>query len=476
MQLVLLSTYPPRRCGLATFSADLLAGLRASVPDWRVDVCAIDRSVAGGDGATARPRYGPEVTVRLEQDDRADYRRAARAVVASGADLVVIQHEFGIFGGPNGCYLLEFTDELAAHGIPYAITLHTVLAAPTVGQAGVLARLCRGAAQVTVFTGTAREVAIASGVVDPDRLAVVPHGVPPVLVRPAETRPAETRLAGVQAAGIRPAVAEALAAVAGYRVLSTFGLIRPGKGLETVIEALPEVVSRHPDVRYLVAGATHPEVVRRSGESYRTGLAELAGRLGVAGHVRFVDSFLTEPELAALLHRSELHLTPYRTPEQTCSGVLTFALAAGCAVVSTSYRYAVDLVTPPDAPPRGVLVPFDDPAAFAAAVGDLLADPVRLAATRAAARQAGAELSWPVVGRRFAAVFSAAAVFSDATAFSDAAPPDRALTRVRSAVRIRTARLLERVADVRVATTVTAGGEPAWPGSQPPPVPASPAP
>jgi glycosyltransferase involved in cell wall biosynthesis len=443
MHLVLVSTYPPRRCGLATFAADLRTALRAAAPRWRVDVCAID-----WDGSA----YGPAVTRVLAQDHRDGYRPAARAVAASGADLVVIQHEFGIFGGPHGAYLLDFTDELTRLGVPYAVTLHTVLSAPPAGPAAVLAALLGGAALATVFTGSARTIATRSGVVDPGRVVVVPHGVPARLGRPVA--PAE----------LGPAVAAALAAVAGNRVLSTFGLLRPGKGLETVIAALPEVVSRHPDVRYLIAGATHPEVVRTSGESYRTGLVGLARELGVAEQVRFVDTFLSEPELAALLDRTLVHLTPYRSVEQTCSGVLTFALAAGCAVVSTSYRYAIDLVTPPDGPPRGALVPFDDPAAFATAVGDLLADPLRLAAARAAARQVGTELTWPAVGRRFA------------TVFTDAVTASRAASRVRSAARMRTARLHDRVGELRVPNPLTAGGEPAWSDHPQPPAPTSPAP
>lgn len=169
MHLVLLSTYPPRRCGLAAFAADLRAALRASVPRWRVDVCAVDR-----DGLA----YGPEVTEVIAQHDRADYRRAARAVAAADPDLVVIQHEYGIFGGPDGGYLLDFTDELATLGVPYAVTLHTVLAAPSPGQAGVLAGLGHGAARVTGFTETARGIATRSGAVAPERFAVVPHGVP----------------------------------------------------------------------------------------------------------------------------------------------------------------------------------------------------------------------------------------------------------------------------------------------------------
>jgi glycosyltransferase involved in cell wall biosynthesis len=437
MRLVVLSTYPPRRCGIATFTADLRSALRTSSPGWRVDVCAVDR-----DGLA----YGPEVVEVVDQDDRDDYRRAARAVVATGADLVVIQHEYGIFGGPDGSHVLDFVDELAALGMPYAVTLHTVLPAPTPGQAGVLAGVCRDAARVSVFTETARHVATRAGLVEPEQLAVVPHGVPVRLGDPA-----------VQAE-VGPEVGEALAALDGARVLSTFGLLRPGKGLETVLSALPAVMERHPDVRYVAAGATHPEVVRARGEEYRRSLIALARDLGIMEHVRFVDTFLTEAEVAALLARTDLYLTPYRSPDQSCSGPLTFALAAGCPVVSTSYRYAIDLVTPPDAPARGVLVPFDDPAAFAAAINELLDDPERLAEVRESARKLGTELTWPAVGARFASVFA------------DAAPPSR----IRSAVRLRPALLSELVEGSQA--TRSAGGEPAWAHSRQPPASANPAP
>jgi glycosyltransferase involved in cell wall biosynthesis len=209
----------------------------------------------------------------------------------------------------------------------------------------------------------------------------------------------------------------------------------------------------------VVAGATHPEVVRVSGEAYRARLTALAHDLGVGEHVRFVDAFLTEPELAALLRRTDLYLTPYRTAEQTCSGALTFALAAGCPVVSTSYRYAVDLVTPPGGPVRGALVPFDDPAAFATAINDLLDDPPRLAEVRRAAGQLGTTLTWPAVARRFAAVFSDAV----------------RVRRVRSTVHMRPASLAE-LEEMQVAGARAGGGETAWSSSRQPPASASPAP
>jgi glycosyltransferase involved in cell wall biosynthesis len=386
MHLVVLSTYPPRRCGLATFTSDLRAALAVSAPHWRVEVCAVDR-----DGL----RYGPEVVATLRQDDRGDYRRAAAAVAASRADLVLIQHEYGIFGGADGSYLLEFTGELARLDVPYAATLHTVLSEPTTGQAGAAAGLCRTAVRVTGFTGAARTIATQAGWVEPDRFVVVPHGVPDLLSEP-----------GGRAALLGSRLAAELAAAGDAPVLSTFGLLRPGKGLETAILAMPQIVASHPDVRYLVAGATHPETVRRSGEAYRDRLVDLARGLRVAEHVRFIDAYLTEPELAALLQRTDIYLTPYKSAEQTCSGALTFALAAGCPVVSTAYRYARELAGGGDAAPWGVLVPLEDPGAFAEAVSALLADPQRLAAAGDAARAVGEQLHWPAVAARFAHVLS----------------------------------------------------------------------
>ena len=391
MHLVVVSTFPPRRCGLATFAADLRGALHANEPRWQVDIHAVDR-----DGLT----YGPDVSGTIRQDDPADYRRAARDIAAARPDLVVIQHEYGIFGGADGGYAGELAAGLRAHGVPYAVTLHTVLSAPTAGQRAAVARLCRDATLVTCFTATARRIAAVTGMADPDRTVVVPHGVPVCLATAPGGAPAGPD------SPVGPVLRRTLAALGDAPVLSTFGLLRPGKGLETAVRAMPAVVACHPEVRYVIAGATHPETLRARGETYRDSLRALADDLGVAGQVRFVDAFLSEPELAVLLARTDVYLTPYRTTQQSCSGALTFALAAGCPVVSTRYPYAVDLLGQATGPPRGALVPFDDPAAFGEAVLELLGDPPRLTAARAAAAEFGATLTWPSVGARFVAAFA----------------------------------------------------------------------
>jgi glycosyltransferase involved in cell wall biosynthesis len=377
---------------LATFTNDLRTTLGAVAAHWIVRVCAIDRD---------RLRYGPEVMTAVRQDEPDDYRRAAALMARTGVDVVVFQHEYGIFGGADGAYVLLMARELRRHGIPYVVTLHTVLPEPTPGQAATLAALCRGAARVTVFTETARNLAAATGVADLAKLVVVPHGAPSVLREPV--RP--DRIGG--------AVRHTLDRLTGTRVLSTFGLIGPGKGLDQAIEALPRIAAKHPDVRYVIAGATHPEVIRVEGESYRRQLSLLAAGLGVRDNVHFIDAFLSDAELAALLSRTELYVTPYRSPDQICSGTLTFAIAAGRPIVSTAYQYAIDLLTGGPAQlsgsaAPGVLVPCGDVDALRETITELLADKPRIAAMRAVANELGATLTWPSVAQRFAEVFAAA--------------------------------------------------------------------
>jgi glycosyltransferase involved in cell wall biosynthesis len=340
-------------------------------------VVAIDR-----DGLT----YGDEVVAVVRQDVVKDYIAAADALVAAGVGAVLIQHEYGIFGGPNGSHVLALTRALGEHGIPYLVTLHTVLSQPSPGQAGVLRALCARAARVTVFTETARRMVIRSGVATGHQIAVLPHGAP-VALR-SEPDPAI----------VRPELTDLLAGLDGKPTLTTFGLISSGKGIDIAIDALADVARQHPEVHYLVVGNTHPEVVRQTGEAYRRSLYEQVDRLGLTDRVHFVDAFLTEQELAAVLRRTTLFVTPYRSPEQICSGALTFAIAAGCPVVSTAYRYAEDMLRDGG----GRLVPCGDTAALAAAVAELLGDPAALAKERRAAEAMGAQITWPVVAARTA--------------------------------------------------------------------------
>ena len=274
------------------------------------------------------------------------------------------------------------------------MTLHTVLSNPTEHQLRVLTALCREAERVIVMTETARRIIAELDVCDDEKLRVIPHGAPVVLGA------ARAELA----AGRRPRYVASTpggyARIDSRFLLSSFGLLSPGKGLETMIDALPSIIERHPEALYLIAGRTHPQIARRQGEEYRFMLERRILDLGLDDHVQFDDRFLSIEELADLLAATDVFVTPYTNSEQSSSGALTFALAAGCAVVSTPFLYADDMLRSG----AGTIVPFADPAALADAVCALIEHPEQLAAARAEARRVGSGLAWPSVAEATAAV------------------------------------------------------------------------
>ncbi len=379
MRVGVVSTYPPRACGIGTFSRDLRDALLGADDVAAVDLVAIVREDDGDQPA--------EVLTRIHQDQRGDYAAAARALERRADDVVVIQHEYGIFGGTEGEYILSLATELRQ---PMVLTLHTVLSAPSVRQAETLRALCDCAALVCVFTDTARRMILDARLVSPERVRVVPHGGPIELLPDCSATDGPARLA--PRTDGRPSSTIGT----GEPVLATFGLISPGKGIELAIAAMPEIVARHPQALYVIAGQTHPEVAKLHGEEYRISLERLARDLDLTDHVVFDDRFLDIDDLSSMLAATTIYLTPYRSREQIVSGALTFAIVAGCPTVSTPYFYAEDLL----ASGAGVLVPFDDPAALSAAVIGLLGEPERLARMRREARRVGAGLAWPQVGRQ----------------------------------------------------------------------------
>ena len=393
MRTAIVSTYPPRACGIGTFAADLRATL-IGVPD-------IERAelVAVVNEPSSPQRRGLLGTIA--QPVRGDYVRTARMLGRLDVDVVLLQHEYGIFGGRDGDYVLSFVRDLSQ---PLVVTLHTVLSSPTGHQAEVLTELCSEAELVIVMTETAERLLLASGACAADKVRVVPHGAPTRLTARATSRP-----------------------TTGDRfVLATFGLISAGKGVETMIDALPAIVERHPETVYVIAGRTHPDVARREGERYRLMLERRVFELGLGDHVEFDDRFLTIEQLSDLLAATDVFVTPYHGREQIASGALTFAIAAGCAVVSTPYWYAQDML----ASGAGRLVPFADSAALADAVCDYIEQPAMLAAARAEARRIGSELAWPSVAEATAAVLREA--HRDAPRRRPAGVADLHLTSLRS--------------------------------------------
>ena len=376
MRTAIVSTYPPRVCGIGAFAADLRETL--------IDVAGVDEvAVVPIVNEPSRPQRGGPISM-IGQAVRGDYIRAARTLGRLNVDAVLLQHEYGIFGGRDGDYVLSFAEELPQ---PLVVTLHTVLSKPTPHQLQVLTELCAEAELVIVMTETALRLLVECGACTADKIRVVPHGAPSSLTARAGQRVS------------RPETGP-YAWTNGRFLLSTFGLISPGKGLETVIEALPSMIERHPEIVYVIAGRTHPDIERREGEAYRLMLERRVLELELAEHVEFDDRFLAIDELSDLLGATDVFVTPYRSAEQIASGALTFAIAAGCGIVSTPYWYAEDML----ASGAGRLVPFDDSVSLADAVCGYLDEPESLEAARAEASRMASSLAWPSVAGATAAV------------------------------------------------------------------------
>jgi len=375
VRTAIVSTYPPRACGIGSFAADLRSALLRTTGIDGAELVAVVNE------PSSPQRRGLLATI--SQSIRGDYVRTARMLGRLDVDVVLLQHEYGIFGGRDGEYVLSLAEELSQ---PLVVTLHTVLSEPTPHQAEVLGKLCTRADLVIVMTDTARRLLVASGACSDEKVRVVPHGAPARLTARAveheaiQSKPHRKRRDGF--------------------VLSTFGLISPGKGLETMIEALPAILEHHPEVLYVIAGRTHPDVAQREGERYRLMLEQRVFELGLGDHVEFDDRFLSPEELSDLLAATDVFVTPYRNREQIASGALTFAIAAGCSAISTPYWYAQDML----ASGAGLLVPFDDPGAIADAVRAYIQHPDELASARDEARRIGSSLAWPSVAEATASV------------------------------------------------------------------------
>ncbi len=315
----------------------------------------------------------------IRKDEPADYLRTARALSAS-VDVVSVQHEYGIWGGTDGGYVLDFVEALR---VPAVVTMHTVLRAPTSHQRSVLTRLASLAQATVVMSRSAANLLLRDYGVDPRRVHVIPHGVPSVPL--------------VNADRVKPTLG-----LGGRDVILSFGLLGPGKGYELAIDALPAVVAAHPSVVYVILGATHPDLIQREGEAYRQSLVAEVERLGLQEHVQFIDKFVDMAELTRWLEAADIFVTPYPNLAQIASGTLSYAMGAGRAIVSTPYVYAAELL----ADGRGVLVQPGSPAAFAAALSGLIADPALRARIGGRAFAYSRRMVWSEVGAQYASLFA----------------------------------------------------------------------
>jgi glycosyltransferase involved in cell wall biosynthesis len=364
----------PRRCGIATFTADILAAVKAADPTVRTVQAAIDEP-------SAVRAYGPEVRWRIRQEDGRTYRDAALAINASSVDIVNVQHEFGLYGlwhdGVYDDHLKVFLEHLTK---PVVVTLHTVPPQPEPWMRQAVRDASDRSDVIVVMAHTAaRLLKDVYGIAKEP--AVIEHGMPAIEPR---GRHRFKKQFGVE----------------GRQIVSTFGLVDPRKGLEYVIRAMPRIVERDPRVLYLVVGQTHPELQKKEGETYRNSLIDTARQMGVADHVKFVNEYLTQRQIVDYLLATDVYVTPYLDPNQITSGTLAYALGAGKAIVSTPYLHAKEVLEDG----RGILVPFRDADAIATAVNGLMSDPAAKKRYEERAYEYGKEMAWPAIGRRVLAL------------------------------------------------------------------------
>lgn len=369
-QVAFVSTYPPTECGLATFTYDVLQAVERH--GWEGVVISADHETR-----IAHP--DPRVIYQLRREEVDDYIEAARLLNRSSARVVSLQHEYGIFGGEMGELVLTFLEHLR---VPVVTTLHTVVPEPTEPMRRILKAIVRASDAVVVMAGTA--VRLLESVYDAPthHVYVIPHGAPEPL--PISVQEAKARIG-----------------MSGRIVLSTFGLVSRGKGIEDVIRALPMVVEQFPNLVYLVLGETHPKVRAREGEAYREFLLSEVERLGLQQHVVFENRYLSLEDIRLYLRATDIYITPYLNPDQITSGTLAYAIAAGCVVLSTPYLYAREVL----ADGGGMLVQFNNPASIADALLQLLSDPVLMRYHRLVAQRKATGLSWNKVGHAYARLF-----------------------------------------------------------------------
>lgn len=361
-KIALIGNYLPRRCGIATFTFDVHAALRARYPELAVDIWAMNDRPEGYD-------YAAEVVGTIDQDEKVSYSAAAQAISASGADMVWLQHEYGIFGGSAGEHILHLINQI---DLPLATHVHTVLDDPNPDQRRVMERLVARSARLIVMSPRGRDLLISHYGAREDQVSVIPHGIP--------DRPF------VETAMMKPRFG-----FAGRPVILTFGLLSPGKGIENMIAAMPAIAKADPRALYVVLGATHPNLVAHEGEAYRDRLVAQTESLGVAGNVRFIDAFVETSELLDYIAAADIYVTPYLNPAQVTSGTLAYAVGLGKVVVSTPYVHARELL----ADGVGELVPFGDSKALAETISALLHNPARMATLAARTYALGRTMIWP---------------------------------------------------------------------------------
>jgi len=379
LPLAVVSTYPPRHCGIANFTNELSEAIRTADPAIHISGIAIDDGVA-------RVAYGPHIQYRIRQGDPDSYRQAAEYVNSAPIRMVHMQHEFGLYGVWSDHYEDHLEPFLAMLHKPLVTVLHTVIPNPSPSIRAVVHRIVATSRYLIVMTAGARRQLQRWYGVDGDNVRIVPHGV--ALVPRQGQAPSRARLS-----------------LDGRRIILTFGFLHPRKGIEEMIRAMAYVVAEHPEVLYLIVGAPAPDASRHRGEIYRSELGRLVGACGLADHVTFVDEYVETERLLEYVLAADVCVTPYRAVDQVTSGVLSFALGAGRAIVSTRYLHAEEAL----ADGRGLLIDAHDHVALARAVLQIINDEELRTSLEDRIHQYARNITWEHVGQATARLLRASA-------------------------------------------------------------------
>jgi glycosyltransferase involved in cell wall biosynthesis len=367
-RIAVIGNYLPRHCGIATFTTDLCSAISAEYGTARLLALPVNDTDEGYD-------YPSRVRWSLAQDDVKSYEEAAEFLNFNNIDMVCLQHEYGIFGGPAGSHILHLLRGLK---MPVVTTLHTVLREPSPDQMAVMVEIAQLSDRLIVMSELSSQFLQEIFNVPGSKIDMVPHGVPDLPF-------------------LDPNFYKDRFGVEGKAVLLTFGLLSPNKGIENVIQALPRILAKHKNVAYIVAGATHPHILRREGDKYRASLQALAKEMGVEAQVIFHNRFVSPEEMVEFIGAADIYITPYRHEAQVVSGTLAYALGAGKAIISTPYWHAIELLDDR----RGALVPFQDPDAIAHKTIELLDTPAIRHGMRKRAYLFAREMVWKRVAQGY---------------------------------------------------------------------------
>lgn len=369
LNIAFLSTYPPRECGIATFTQDLVRELKK-----KQNIKSKIIAITDGDYL-----YNDDVIFELPQWDKKSYKEAADRINRSSTQVLVVEHEYGIYGGECGEYILDLVNSVNK---PVVTTLHTVLPDPSKKQKAILKSLCQRSEKIVTMASSSIEILRDVYEVDPDKIEMIHHGVPVFDMPSRENLKKQMHLEG-------------------RTIVSTFGLISPGKGLEYGIEAISRVARKHPDILYLILGQTHPVIKRQYGETYRKSLEKIVTEENLYKNVQFVNKYLTKEEIIRYLTLSDIYLTPYLSKDQAVSGTLAYAVGYGKAIVSTPYIYAKEMLSDG----RGMLSEFKDAISLSDCINFLIEHPDGKRKMEQKTLKFGKSMMWNNVADRYTSTF-----------------------------------------------------------------------